>query len=62
MNFTARAGANNVWGNGKNWRAAQKYDPVLQSAAGAVSSFAEDTEFSDQTYTGDAYCRATLNF
>ncbi|MFV0268176.1 MAG: SusC/RagA family TonB-linked outer membrane protein, partial [Draconibacterium sp.] len=62
LNFTARAGVNNVWGNGKNWRAAQTYDPDLQAAAGAVSSFVEDTEFQTKTYTGDALLTGNFKF
>ena len=62
LNFTARGGLNNVWGNGKNWRAAQTYDPVLQPSAGAVSSFVEDSEFQTKTYTGDALFTGTFKF
>lgn len=62
LNFTARAGANNVWGNGKNWRAAQTYSSSLQPAAGAVSSFVEDTEFQTKTYTGDALLSGDFKF
>jgi outer membrane receptor protein involved in Fe transport len=54
MNFTARAGVNNVWGNGKNWRAAQTYNADLQPSHSAVSSFVTDSEFQTKTYTGDA--------
>ena len=62
LNFTARGGLNNVWGNGKNWRAAQTYDPVLQPSAGAVSSFVEDSEFQTKTYTGDVLFTGTFKF
>ncbi len=62
LNFTARAGANNVWGNGKNWRAAQTYNSDLQPSAGAVSSFIEDTEFQTKTYTGDALLSSDFKF
>ncbi len=62
LNFTARAGVNNVWGNGKNWRAAQTYDPDLQPSAGAVSSFVEDTEYQTKTYTGDALVTGNFKF
>ncbi len=54
MNFTARAGVNNVWGNGKNWRARQTYDHDLQPYHSTVSSFVTDSEFQTKTYTGDA--------
>jgi TonB-linked SusC/RagA family outer membrane protein len=62
LNFTARAGVNNVWGNGKNWRAAQTYNADLQPSAGAVSSFVEDTEFQTKTYTGDALFTGDFEF
>ena len=62
LNFTARAGINNVWGNGKNWRAAQTYNPDLQPSAGAVSSFVEDSEFQTKTYTGDALLSGNFEF
>jgi TonB-linked SusC/RagA family outer membrane protein len=53
LNLTTRIGANNVWGNGLNWRAAQTYDPDLQPSAGVVSSFVESTEFQTKSYTAD---------
>ena len=53
LNLTARVAANNVWGDGKNWRAAQDYDPDLQPSAGPVSSFVEDTEFMQSEYVSD---------
>jgi len=62
LNFTARIGANNVWGNGKNWRAAQTYNEDLQPAAGAVSSFVEDTEFQRSDYTADAIFSGEFEF
>ena len=62
LNFTARAGINNVWGNGKNWRAAQTYNSDLQPSAGAVSSFVEDSEFQTKTYTGDALLSGNFEF
>ncbi|MCB2195158.1 MAG: SusC/RagA family TonB-linked outer membrane protein [Bacteroidetes bacterium] len=62
LNFTGRVSANNVWGNGKNWRAAQTYDPDLQPAAGAVSSFVEDYEFKRETYTTDALFTGNFDF
>ena len=62
LNFTARAGINNVWGNGKNWRAAQTYNADLQPSAGAVSSFVEDSEFQTKTYTGDALLSGNFEF
>lgn len=62
LNLTARVAANNVWGNGKNWRAAQTYDPDLQPAAGAVSSFVEDTEFQQSEYVSDVLLSSNFNF
>jgi TonB-linked SusC/RagA family outer membrane protein len=62
LNFTTRIGANNSWGTGKNWRAAQTYNEDLQPAAGAVSSFAEDSEFQSASYTGDALISGNFEF
>nr|WP_321451782.1 SusC/RagA family TonB-linked outer membrane protein [uncultured Carboxylicivirga sp.] len=54
INFVTRIGVNSTWGNGKNWRAAQTYDDVLQPSHSAVSSFVTDNEFQSTTYTADA--------
>ncbi|HKK64072.1 MAG TPA: SusC/RagA family TonB-linked outer membrane protein [Bacteroidales bacterium] len=62
VNFTTRVSANNTWGNGKNWRAAQEYDATLQPAAGAVSSFVEDNQFRTSSYSGDALLTAKRTF
>jgi TonB-linked SusC/RagA family outer membrane protein len=62
LNFTARAGLNNVWGNGKNWRAFQDYDHDLQPSHSAVSSFVEDSEFQTKTYTADALLSGNFKF
>ncbi len=62
LNLTARVAANNVWGSGKNWRAAQTYDPDLQPAAGAVSSFVEDSEFQQSEYVSDVLLSSNFNF
>lgn len=62
LNFTTRVGANNSWGNGKNWRAAQTYDPDLQPAAGAVSSFVTDSQYKSLSYTGDALLTGNHTF
>jgi len=62
LNFTGRVSVNDVWGNGKNWRAAQTYDPVLQPAAGAVSSFVEDSQFKRETYTTNALLTGDFDF
>ncbi len=53
INFTTRIGANNSWGIGKNWRAAQTYDSDRQASHSAVSSFVEDSEFQFKSYTAD---------
>ncbi len=62
LSFTGRAGVNNVWGNGKNWRAAQTYNTDLQPAHSAVSSFVTDSEFQTKTYTGDAILSGSRKF
>jgi TonB-linked SusC/RagA family outer membrane protein len=62
LNFTARAGINNVWGNGKNWRAFQDYNHDLQPSHSAVSSFVEDSEFQTKTYTSDALLSGNFKF
>ncbi|MBN2697694.1 MAG: SusC/RagA family TonB-linked outer membrane protein [Bacteroidales bacterium] len=62
LNFTARMGTNNNWGNGLNWRAAQTYNAELQPSAGAVSSFVEDDNFTFDTYSGDALLTGNLSF
>jgi len=61
LNFTTRVGANNTWGKGKNWRAAQDYNHDLQPSAGAVSSFVEDSEYQISNYTADAYLSGNFN-
>jgi TonB-linked SusC/RagA family outer membrane protein len=62
LNLTARVAANNVWGNGKNWRAAQTYDPDLQPSAGAVSSFVEDSQFQQSEYVSDLLLSSNFKF
>ncbi len=62
LNLTGRAGVNNVWGNGKEWRAAQTYNEELQPAHSAVSSFVTDSEFQTKTYTGDAILSGNRKF
>lgn len=54
MNFTTRLGINTGSGYGKDWRAAQTYNEVLQPFHSAVSSFVTDSEFSFINYTTDA--------
>lgn len=54
LNFTTRVAANNVWGNGKYWRARQDYDPELQPYHSPVSSFVTDNQYRTSSYTGDA--------
>ncbi len=53
INLTGRLGANNSWGNGKDWRAEQTYDATLQPYHSTVSSFVEDFEFQRDIYTTD---------
>jgi len=62
LNFTSRISANNAWGSGKNWRAAQTYNADLQPAAGAVSSFVEDTEFQSSIYNADFLLSGNFEF
>ena len=53
LTFTARLGVNTGNGFGKDWKAAQTYDPFLQGAAQDVPSKVTDSEFSFTTYTTD---------
>ncbi len=62
LNVTARVGTNTVWSNGKNWRAAQTYDPDLQPSAGAVSSFVEDNESQSSEIIEDLLVTGTFEF
>jgi len=62
MNFSTRIGINNAWGNGKDWRAAQAYNPDLQPSHSYVSSFVKDSEFKSNIYTADAILAMTKNF
>jgi len=54
LNFTGRVSANNVWGKGKSYRPSQTYDDYTHPSATPTTSFVEDTEYQNQTYTGDA--------
>jgi TonB-linked SusC/RagA family outer membrane protein len=54
LNFVARASVNSVSLRGKNWRARQTYDEVLQPYHSTVSSFVEDKESESTTYNTDA--------
>jgi TonB-linked SusC/RagA family outer membrane protein len=62
LNLTARMAANNVWGSGKDMKAAQTYDESLQSAAGAVPSYVEDSEFQQSEYVSDIMLSSSFNF
>ncbi|MDX9695029.1 MAG: SusC/RagA family TonB-linked outer membrane protein [Bacteroidales bacterium] len=62
LNFTGRIGLNNIWGDGKNWRAEQNYNADLQPSHSHVSSFVEETEYSRGTYTGDALLTGNFSF
>ncbi len=61
INLTGRLGVNSSWGNGKNWRAEQTYDEVLQPYHSTVSSFVTDSEFQSSTYTGDLLLSGNFN-
>lgn len=62
LNFTVRGGTNSTWGNGKNWRAGQTYDPDLQPAHSTVSSFVEDSKYQTSITTADALLTADRKF
>ncbi|HBH47942.1 MAG TPA: hypothetical protein DDX98_04850 [Bacteroidales bacterium] len=61
ISFSTRFGVNRVAGFGKNWRARQEYDPVLQPYHSTVSSFVEDTEYQDARYTADFLLQGDFN-
>jgi len=54
INFTTRLGVNTSFGNGKDYRYSQAYDPNLQPAHSFVSSFVVDSEFQTLSYQTDA--------
>lgn len=54
ISASIRGGVNTTSGSGKNWRAYQDYNPVLQPFHSTVSSFVEETDFQTTTFTGDA--------
>jgi len=62
MTFTTRLGINTGNGFGKNWKAAQTYDPFLQGAAQDVPSKVTDSEFSFTTYTTDFLLSSDFEF
>ncbi|HPT22670.1 MAG TPA: SusC/RagA family TonB-linked outer membrane protein, partial [Bacteroidales bacterium] len=62
LNITGRVGVNNVWGDGKNWRAALEYDSFLKPSGTNVTSFVEDEEFQQEEYTGDLLATANFKF
>ncbi len=62
LNVTARIGTNTYWTSGKNWRAAQTYDPDLQPSAGAVSSFVEDSESQSSEVIEDLLVTGSFEF
>jgi len=62
INLTGRLGANNVWGNGKNWGGAQEYDPVIQPSHSNTSAFVEDDEFQQSYYTSDLLLTSNFKF
>ncbi len=59
--LTGRLGINRLTGIGKEWRARQTYDEVLQPYHTTVSSFVEDTESQSQTVTGDLILNSNFN-
>lgn len=61
INLTGRLGVNSSWGYGKNWRAEQTYDEVLQPYHSTVSSFVTDSDFQSTTYTGDLLLSGNFN-
>jgi TonB-linked SusC/RagA family outer membrane protein len=54
IKWSTRAGINHFTGTGKNWRARQEYDEVLQPAHSTVTSFVEDTEFQTTDFNGSS--------
>ncbi|MDA3892369.1 MAG: SusC/RagA family TonB-linked outer membrane protein [Salinivirgaceae bacterium] len=61
LNFRTTASANTVSGVGKNWRAGQDYNAVLQPYHTPVTSFVEDTEWQDARYTFNAILRGNYD-
>ena len=61
LNFTGRLGMNNSYGNGKDYRYAQSYDPDLQPGKGYVSSFVIESEFQFNAYTADLILDANFD-
>jgi TonB-linked SusC/RagA family outer membrane protein len=53
LNLTARAAANNAWGDGKDYRDAYVFDTEIKPTGSAISSFLEDTEYQSTDYIGD---------
>ena len=53
LNLTGRLGMNNSYGNGKDYRAAQSYNPDLQPGKGYVPSFVIESDFQFNAYTFD---------
>jgi len=62
LNLTGRIATNNVWGSGKDWRAACKYDADLKPSGSAITSFVEDSEFQQVDYAEDLLLSGTFNF
>jgi len=62
LNLTGRVAANNVWGNGKNWRSAQTYDPILKPSGSAISSYVGDNEFQQSEYVSDVLLSSNFKF
>jgi len=62
LNLTARTAVNNVWGNGKNWRAATIYDLEIKPTGSNISSFVEDDENQWAEYVSDLLLTSNFSF
>jgi len=62
LNFTGRVSMNNTWGTGKNWRKAYVYELGFITGGNDVASFVEESNFSSETYTGDALLTGNFSF
>jgi len=62
LNLTARTAVNNVWGNGKNWRAAYNFDTEIKPTGSSISSFVEDEEFQQVEYVNDVILSSDFKF
>lgn len=58
ISWTSKLGVNSAFGNGKNWRARQEYDPELQPSHSNVSSFVEDFSYQQTDFNGSSIVSA----